>query len=77
MRAVVIARAAALLLPGRTVGTPQQPVAALPMGFFSGWMDPDLWAINKASYAFGSPNLLRGDPVAALRRSFALNIWQS
>lgn len=69
MRACVIALAAAVVLSGCTVGTadPRQPVAALPMGFFNTWIDPDLGAVNEASYAFGSPNVLRGDPVAALR----------
>lgn len=69
MRARIIALAAALALSGCTVGTPdpQQPVAALPMGFFGAWIDPDLGAVNEASYAFGSPNVLRGDPIAALR----------
>jgi len=36
------------------------------MGFFT-WIDPDLGAVNEASYAFGSRSVLRGDPVAALR----------
>ena len=69
MRARLVALAAALVLAGCTVGTPQagQPVAQLPTGFFNTWIDPDLGAVNEASYAFGSPSVLRGDPVAALR----------
>lgn len=69
MRACVAALAVALVLSGCTVGTPQpgQPVALLPIGFFNAWIDPDLGAVNEASYAFGSPNVLRGDPIAALR----------
>jgi hypothetical protein len=67
MRTGVFALAGALLLSSCTIGTSQEPVAALPMEFSKGWMDPDPGAINEASYAFGSLNLLRGDPVAALR----------
>lgn len=69
MRTHVFALAAALALSGCAAGTypPQQPVAALPIGFFNPLIDPDLGAINEASYSFGSPGVLRGDPVATLR----------
>lgn len=57
MRAHLIAPAAALVLSGCTVRTPQlgQAVAQLPIGLFNTWIDPDRGAVNKASYAFRSP----------------------
>lgn len=69
MRSAVALVVGALLLAGCTVppNAPPQPVAELPQSFFNSWIDPDLGAVNEASYAFGSPDILRGDPVAALR----------
>ena len=71
MRARIVAFAGALALAACTVPPGQsqapQPVADLPQGFFGSWIDPDLGAINETSYVFGSPDILRGNPVAALR----------
>jgi hypothetical protein len=78
MRCRVIAFAAALVLAGCTVppqgppGAPPPPVAEIPQGFFGNWIDPDLGCVNESSYAFGSPDILHGNPVATLRATICV-----
>ncbi len=44
----------------------------LPPGFYGSLIDNDIGAINEASWALGSPDRTRGDPVEALRAAVAV-----
>ncbi len=46
--------------------------AQLPPGFYGTLIDNDIGAINEASWALGSPDRTRGDPVEALRAAVAV-----
>ncbi|MGA3402124.1 MAG: hypothetical protein ABSC95_23170 [Acetobacteraceae bacterium] len=46
--------------------------AQLPPAFYGTLMDNDIGAINEASWALGSPDHTRGDPVEALRAAVAV-----
>jgi hypothetical protein len=46
--------------------------AQLPPGFYGLLIDNDIGAINEASWALGSPDRTRGDPVEALRAAVAV-----
>lgn len=65
---------AALALAACTMPPPPPPsmVIQIPPNFYGNWIDLDLGAVNDSSYAFGSPDILRNDPVAAVRAIIAV-----